>query len=191
MKIRCECGAIYNVPESTCGKNVQCKKCGTTFVCPTPPPKVSFNAGVKTETQNVPGTFASSPYARSKSKQAPPEDQDAILKKYMSEEKSLEDRLRERRENSIETDRTSNSISFIIVGCIWIIAGILIGISMFWMASFTRIPIFFAWIYGLGGQYWLPPLLCLYGIYKIVIGVMSLMRFVDIQSEEQLPTFWG
>jgi hypothetical protein len=190
MKIRCECGAIYNVSESTCGKNVQCKKCDTTFVCPTPPPKLSLNPSG----QNVPGTFVRSPYAKSSLASQPAtvqqQQEEAILKKFMSEEKSLEDRMRERREGSIEEDRVSNSVNFIIIGVLWMAAGIGIGVIFYWLATFSRIPIL-AWVlFGIGAQYWLPPLFIVFGIYKIMIGVMSLFRVVDIESEEQLPSNW-
>ena len=117
MKIRCQCGAIYNVPESTGGKNVKCKKCANTFVCPTPPPKPNIGAATGAASaapkQKVPGTFASNPYARSKSAQRTNQQEEEILKKFMSEEKSLEERMRDRREDSIEEDRTSNSMSYI------------------------------------------------------------------------------
>jgi len=197
MKIRCQCGAIYNVPETTAGKNVKCKKCGVTFVCPTPPPKPNFGAATETAPkQNVPGTFATSPNARSKTAQRTDSEQDAILKKYMSEEKSLEDRMRERRESSIEEDRTANSIGYIFVGCIWIVVGVLIGIAL-WNAAGpvtngrARGLLFFFWfIYGLGGHYWIPPLLGVIGVYKIIIGLMSMFRVVDIESEERLPSNW-
>ncbi len=184
MKIRCECGAIYNVPESTCGKNVQCKNCDTTFVCPTPPPKPKINL----ENENVPGTFARSPNARSVVASLPAtiqqQQEKAILKKFMSEEKSLEDRMRERRENSIEQNRISNSLHLIIVGAIWIAAAIVVGVMLLRLSSFMRAPIIF------GAQYWLPPPLGLIGVYKIVIGIMSLFRVVDIEGEEQLPSNW-
>ena len=108
----------------------------------------------------------------------------------MSEEKSLEDRMRERREGSIEEDRVSNSVNFIIIGVLWMAAGIGIGVIFYWLATFSRIPIL-AWVlFGIGAQYWLPPLFIVFGIYKIMIGVMSLFRVVDIESEEQLPSNW-
>lgn len=189
MKIRCQCGAIYDVPESTCGKSVQCTKCDNTFVCPTPPPKPNLGLVQK----NVPGTFVKSPYARSKTAQAPPQDQDAILKSYMSEEKSLEDRMRERREGSIEEDRTSNSIRFIFVGCLWIVAAIVAALIFLNVINTESIGVivFVKWLLmGLGAQYWLPTLMAVFGAYKIVVGVMSMLRVVDIQSEEQLPSNW-
>jgi hypothetical protein len=190
MKIRCECGAIYNVPETTCGKNVQCKKCDTTFVCPTPPPKLNLSSSG----QNVPGTFVRSPYAKSNLASQPAtaqqQQEEAILKKYMSEEKSLEDRMRERREGSIEEDRVSNSVSFIFVGALWLAAAIGIGFAFYWLSSFSRIPILGWFLFGIGAQYWLAPLVGAFGIYKMVIGVLSLLRKVDIQSQEQLPSSW-
>lgn len=36
-------------------------------------------------------------------------------------------------------------------------------------------------------QYWLPPLIVLYGMYLIFIGIMALMKKVDIVTQDQLP----
>ncbi|QEG23311.1 hypothetical protein [Mariniblastus fucicola] len=184
MKIRCECGAVYNVPEATGGKNVRCKQCDTMFVCPTPPPRPTSSG------KKVPGTFARSAGAKSKSSQRTSAEEDAILRKFMSEESSLEDRMRDRRLNSIEEDRTSNSIRFIVVGCLWLVAAVIVGVALFKIGSFTRIPLILAFVYGLGGQYWLPPLMGVFGVYKFIIGVMSFTRVLDIESQEQLPTRW-
>ncbi len=197
MKIRCECGAIYNVPESTAGKDVQCKKCNTTFVCPTPPPKLNLDAAKRKAAagkKDLPGTFAHSPYAKSKTASLPPsarqQQEEAVLKKYMSEEKSLEDRMRDRRESSIEEDRVSNGFRYIVIGCIWIAVAIAVGVLLFSILHFHFLPIV-AWaLIGLGAQYWLPPLLGVVGIYKIVIGVLCLCRVIDIESQEQLPSSW-
>lgn len=192
MKIRCQCGAIYIVPETTCGKNVKCKKCGTTFLCPTPPRKLNASAAAPAANQNVPGTFVTSPYAKSKTAQRSDAEQDAILKKYMSEESSLEDRMRDRRADSIEQDRTSNAVSYLIVGTLWIVAAVVIGIALFAtsraMAGGGGRVLIILWVLtGIGAQYWLPPLVALVGVYKITIGIMALFGAVDIQSQEQLP----
>jgi len=203
MKIRCQCGAIYNVPETTGGKKVTCKKCQTTFLCPTPPPKPA-TFGAADQSQNVPGTFVSSPYARSKRATQPAagrqQSEDAILKKYMSEDKSLEERMADRRQDSIDEDRTSNSLKFIIVGSLWIVGAVVVGAILWGMTEAPRRAAGFggrrrgtgraimALLYWSGGKYWAPPLLALYGIYKITIGIMSLAKKIDIESEEQLPT---
>lgn len=191
MKIRCECGAIYNVPETTCGKNVECKRCSTTFVCPTPPPKPDFGLADR----NVPGTFVRSRNAKGKSEQRTDAQEGAILKKFMSEEKSLEDRMRERRENSIEEDRTANAVRYMIVGACWLVGAVVLGFVLFATSSAFatgrgRIRVIALLLVGLGGQYWLPPIVGLFGVYKITIGVLTLFRVVDIQSNKQLPTNW-
>jgi len=36
-------------------------------------------------------------------------------------------------------------------------------------------------------QYWLPPMIVLYGIFSICIGIMALMKKVDIVAQDQLP----
>lgn len=200
MKIRCQCGAIYNVPESTGGKNVKCKKCANTFVCPTPPPKPNIGAATGAASaapkQKVPGTFASNPYARSKSAQRTNQQEEEILKKFMSEEKSLEERMRDRREDSIEEDRTSNSMSYILVGVLWLAGAVVVGLALFGAAGssggygFRRFRMIGWLLVGIGAQYWLPPMIGLVGLYKITIGVMSLFRVVDIESQEQLPEQW-
>lgn len=196
MKIRCQCGAIYNVPESTCGKNVKCKKCANTFVCPTPPPKPNIGKAVgEAPTQKVPGTFASNPYARSKSAQRTNQQEEAILKKFMSEDKSLEERMRDRRADSIEEDRVSNSFSFIIVGVLWLVGAVVVAFALFGASSVMvggrgRLRVISMLLVGLRAQYWLPPLIGLVGLYKITIGVMSMFRVLDIESQEQLPEQW-
>ena len=186
MKIRCQCGAIYIVPETTCGKNVKCKKCKTTFLCPTPPRKLNTTAATN---HNVPGTFATSPNAKSKTAQRSDAEQDAILRKYMSEEHSLEDRMRQRRTSSIEEDRVSNAVSYIIFGAIWLVAAVVVGIALFATsrAMGGRVLIILWVLTGIGAQYWLPPLIGLVGVYKITIGILTMFKVVDIESQQQLP----
>lgn len=140
--------------------------------------------------QNIPGTFATSTTGRSKSSQRTDQQNDAILKKYMSEEKSLEERMRDRRTNSIEEDRVSNSMSFIIVGCLWILGAVVLVFALSGVSSSLGLTgrRGRGWIVGLiYARYWIGPLIALFGVYKVVIGLMSMFRVLDIESQEQLP----
>lgn len=112
MKIRCQCGAVYQVPESAGGKQVRCKNCDAQFVCPFPAvPFRSKNSASQTAAQGGPRRKKRPARARTRNEQ-----EDAILKSYMSEEKSLEQRMNERRADSIEQDRVSNSFWYIFRG---------------------------------------------------------------------------
>lgn len=119
----------------------------------------------------------------------------------MSEERSLEERMQDRRQDSIEEDRTSNSLKSLIIGGLWIGAAVLIGVILWSMSAPTsgRVGIgrrrgigrgIIALLYWTGGKFWAPPLIALIGIYYIVIGILSFARVVDIEDREQLPTQW-
>ena len=113
----------------------------------------------------------------------------------MSEDKSLEERMRDRRADSIEEDRVSNSFSFIIVGVLWLVGAVVVAFALFGASSVMvggrgRLRVISMLLVGLRAQYWLPPLIGLVGLYKITIGVMSMFRVLDIESQEQLPEQW-
>ena len=101
--------------------------------------------------------------------------------------------MEQRARDTIESDRTSNAITFILKG----IGCFLLAAFAFWALSAVGagggrirvrgiVAIFFL-LRFLMAQYWLPPLIVLYGIYLIFIGIMALMKKVDIITQDQLP----
>ncbi len=175
MKVRCSCGATYNVPENYAGRKVKCKRC-----------KESFIAG------GGAGRPATRPVKRKKKQLSKAEREDALLNKF-STGSNLEERMAQRQRDTIESDRTSNGITFILKG----IGCFLLAAFVFWVLTAVGAgggPIRVRGILGilillkfLMAQYWLPPLIILYGLYGIYIGIMSLMKKVDIVTQDQLP----
>jgi len=113
MKVSCSCGATYNVPENYAGRKVKCKRC-----------KESFIAG------GGAGQPVTQPRKRKKKQLSKTEREDALLKQ-LSSGSNLEERMVQRERDSIESDRTSNSILFILkgIGC-FLLAGF-----VFWALS--------------------------------------------------------
>ncbi len=176
MKVDCVCGATYNVPESYAGRKVKCKRC-----------KDSFIAGGGT------GQPRTGSVKRQKGALSKEEREEALLKKYSSGS-NLQERMAQRERDTIEADRTSNSIVFILkgVGC-FLLAGF-----VFWVLTATgvgdgvgrrgrRVLAIALLLRVVMAEYWLPPLIVLYGLYLIYLGIMSLMRKVDIVDQDQLP----
>ena len=175
MKVSCSCGATYNVPENYAGRKVKCKRCKESFIA-------SGGAG-----QPV-----TRPAKRKKKQLSKAEREDALLKKFSSGS-NIEERMEQRARDTIESDRTSNAITFILKG----IGCFLLAAFVFWALSAVGagggpvrvrgiVAIFFL-LRFLMAQYWLPPLIVLYGIYLIFIGIMALMKKVDIVTQDQLP----
>lgn len=180
MKISCSCGATYTVPESFAGRKVKCKKC-----------KESFVAG------GGAGQPVTRPVKRKKKQLSKAEREDALLKKFSSGS-NIEERMEQRQRDTVESDRTSNSIIFILkgVGCFFLAAFVFWALSAVGIGSGRvgggrlrgrGIVGIFILLRFLWAQYWLPPLFVLYGFYLIYIGIMSLMKKVDIVTQDQLP----
>ncbi len=174
MKVRCSCGATYNVPENYAGRKVKCKRS-----------KESFIAG------GGAGQPATGPRKRKKKQPSKSEREDALLKKY-STGSNLEERMAQRQRDTIESERTSNGILFILKG----FGYFLLAAFVFWALSeigagrrirLRGILAILFLLRFLMAQYWLPPLIVLYGIYVIYIGIMSLLKKVDIVTQDQLP----
>ena len=101
--------------------------------------------------------------------------------------------MAQRERDTIEADRTSNAITFMFkgVGCF------LLAAFVFWVLTAVGagggpirvrgIVAIFLLLRLVMAQYWLPPLIVLYGFYLIYIGIMALMKKVAIVSQDQLP----
>ena len=106
MKVRCPCGATYNVPENHAGRKVKYKRC-----------KESFIAG------GGAGQPVTRPVKRKKKQLSKAEREDALLNKF-SNGSNIEERMAQRHRDTIESDRTSNGITFILkgIGCFFLAA---------------------------------------------------------------------
>lgn len=188
MKIQCQCGAVYDVPESAGGKEVHCKKCGTKFVCPASP----ADSPLDVVDQPLPATFGGSPNAGKKRVPLPPSTrrkrEDAILKKHMSVRSIRQERKRERRATAIEQDRAPNSVVSMICGGVAMASAVSLGVVLWNMSaspwgetSAVRNRKLLTILYFTGGKYWAPPLLFLIGLYFFVIGFLSYKRIINLE----------
>ena len=96
--------------------------------------------------------------------------------------------MNQRERDSIESDRVSNGLTFVIIGVLCVIGAVLLFVGLNYLANNGgRVPRIVWLIVMLRGEYWLPPLLGLYGIYKAVIGIMALTNKIDIVEGDRLP----
>ena len=179
MKVNCKCGAAYNVKFQLIGKKVKCKKCGQGFVVPAP-----NSAGL------VPATDSKRP-AQKKDMSAAKEKaarEKALLDKMIDPEakqkKTLEERIRERRADSVEQMRVSHGINGIVLGTI----GLLLAIGTFVMfflypkgGEATPIPVTI--LHYIEAQWWLGVLFLVFAAYQLTMGIGSLTRMIDIEKE--------
>jgi len=169
MKVSCSCGAKYNVPENFAGRKVKCKKC-----------KESFIAGGGS------GQPVTRPVKRKKKQLSKSEREDALLKKHSSGS-NLEERMAQRERDTIEADRTSNGLTLIAIGAMFLLGSILAWFGLSYLAeNGGRVPRIVALLVLLRGEWWVPGLMVLMGLYKIFIGILVLMKRVDV-VEDQLP----
>ena len=82
MKVRCSCGATYNVPENFAGRKVKCKRC-----------KESFVVGGA-------GQPVTRPAKRKKKQLSKAEREDALLKKFSSGS-NIEERMAQRARDTL------------------------------------------------------------------------------------------
>ncbi len=190
MKIRCQnCGAIYKVPQTMSGKKVQCKKCDTTFVCPA----VTATPVFESENQNLPLAFARPNTTNTKRKtetdEAREAREDAILNEHMSHRSKRQVRRQQRYANAIEENRTFKSVVYVGCGVFAMIISIVLGFLLWSMPaspwenrsfrpSYRRILTI---LYFTGGKYWAPPLLFLFGLGLVVLGVLSYTRKINLR----------
>ena len=216
MKIRCRCGAIYQIKEEHAGKKMKCRKCEHQFIVPAnqlsqaaqqqrsnpkqPQPLSSgSNYWLKTGEGSAPEQQRRRPRPKTPAapKQRPvtkAEKDDALLKHYSSGS-SLEERVVKRRKERIENGRISNGILFILKGLGWF-AG---AAFFFWVFDAMegdglegrgRVRIIVLLLYYLKAKYWLPPTIALIGFYHCLIGIGSLMGRVDIDDQDDLPEYF-
>lgn len=170
MKVRCSCGATYNVPENYAGRKVKCKKCNESFI-----------AGGGS------GQPVTRPVKRKKKPLSKAEREEALLNKFSSGS-SLEERMDQRARDTIESERTSNGLSYIAVGVALLVAAIPVWFGLNYLAqNGGRVPTVVALLVLLRGEWWVPPIMALIGLYKMLIGTLALMKKIDIVGHDQLP----
>lgn len=74
---------------------------------------------------------------------------------------------------------------------IFLIVAAVTAIGLFAATRYDYLPMIVALLLEAYAQNWIPVVFVLMAIWNFAIGVGSLFRVVDIESEEQLPTYWG
>lgn len=183
MKIQCQCGAKYEVPDSTASRQFRCKKCAQVItVSPVASAAAASGSPAKptVSTTTVPNAEELKRRAR----------EDAILARFTSQPRqpTLEDRIAQRHRDSIESNRFSNSVKYNLIGVACIAVAIGSYIIMDRLEGGGVAPIIVWVLLWIGGKWWVPALLILIGVWHLLLGIGALTKIVDIDDEPQIPT---
>ena len=221
MKIKCRCGAIYQIRPEHAGKRMKCRKCSHQFAVPSQRPATSQeNLESSTSQSGMPAAPGAASYWVKPGEVAPPQQRgrksnqnkskqkltrptgkqtkaqkDEALLQHYSSGSSLEERMAQRRRERIEDGRISNGFTLIFYGLAWFAGAGLI----FWLLNsmngdswgFGRLRFILVILYYLRAQYWLPPTLALIGFYECYLGIGSLLGKVDVDDQDDLPEHFG
>ena len=207
VRIKCGCGAVYQIKSEYAGKTLKCRACKKVFrvpaqpSSPNPQPQTqsASNYWVKPGLGQVPNQQKSNsnkrqqpPRKSSPQKPSTKAQREQALLGQLTSGSDLQQRMKERQRSTIEEDRVSNGISYIIYGVGWFVAAAL----AFWILGAVdnhvdglrggRVMVVLLLLYYLNGQYWIPALIATIGLFNLAIGIGSLRGRVDI-VEEDLP----
>ena len=190
MKVKCHCGAVYQVPPQFHGKQVRCKKCSGSFLVPSGSSSVATapaQAANRMRATAASTRAAARPAPRKKTAaQLKREKEDALLAKYSgNRKKSAEDIIAESFENSFDEANHRAAVISIAIGII------LIAVSIFLFYYLNSIEdgdvvLRIVWVFlMIGGKWWLPPAIFLFGLFRLVVGIRDVSSVARVRKQRK------
>ncbi len=160
LNVQCRCGATYRVPEDMVGNNAKCQCCGTVFMI-----------------LDAAGAVVTPPRRTDSQRKAKRARENALLAKYEKRgRKTLDDRIAERQKDALERERMTHAVRHVLIGIACLVCG---TISYFVLNALQdggvapRIVWPLVWLQG---QYWVPVLLDIPGVYNLYLAYWFLTR---------------
>ena len=177
MKVKCKCGAIYELAAKFAGKSLKCKTCGAGFRIPD---SNQTNHSTGTAPANT-GTPVKRIRPRKTPAQIKREKEDALLAKYDKSAKSkgvsTEDFIADNFRDSFESKRHDNAVYSIAYGVACLVLAFVLFIILDMLEKGGGVaPKIIAALAMVRGKYWAPPIVFLFGVWKLVSGISELKQ---------------
>ena len=195
MKLKCGCGAVYQVRPELAGKKLKCRKCQTVFLVPESQgskagrPKPAPAQGGhwaplnRSQTTTKP-EVKTRPKKKSSSTKADREA--ALLAQYSGNgQKTLDERMAERQRETMEDNRLTNCVKHALIGLGCFIAAVAVFFILESLENggvAPRIVWLFVWT---GGKWWIPPALVMAGAYNSLLAYWFMVRSSNTERSSQ------
>lgn len=185
MKVKCNCGAIYQLSEKFSGKKVKCKKCASSFRVPDLWQQSNSDPLLAVDASNIGIPIQSKPLKKSAA-QLKREREDALIAKHekssKAKGKSTEDFIADNFRDALESKRHDKAVYAIFYGIACFVLAVVLFIVMHMLEKGGVAPRIIVYLTMVYGKWWVPPIVFLIGVYQLLTGIMELADLNQAQK---------